>query len=564
MENLVHFELLGYRWSVKPEFAGILKEQVIPLVLSGTDSPLLRPIKQKPVRDSFIVSVDDATPDFFVKLHKYEKPAERLKTIFRASRARAEWELGEQMREFGLPVAEPLGVGERRSRTLVSGCVLIQRAIDRCETLGNYLSRNGGEPSLLKSLGQLLRQMHSSGFWHPDLHTGNILVDPQSEPPKLWLIDLHAAGRSASVSRRRRMADLAKLVFSLQGYLEERQLRELLASYLPDSQRKDIEQTFASLLSAAERLRRRRLRSRSKRCLKTSGRFVVEKKENKKLYRNRAFNTDFVLDAVAKHKEVCASKGLELVKKTRKSTVTSFLAPTGGRVYVKELANRGWVRFLQSLFYVPHGKRAWRASHRLLLLGAPTAEPIALVEEFSHGFLRSSYLVLKEIPEATPLNLFLQKRYFRVSGALSREKVFEKRELIRRGSNALREFHAKNIYHKDFSGKNILVRVDEDSNATFYCVDTDSIQFPRRVSLRRRTKNLAQLNGLPTCITTFDRLRFYKEYFGLETMDRRHRLLLWIVRLRSSRRFLITRRIDQQLREASSPGAESYEDITSL
>ncbi|NQU07472.1 MAG: hypothetical protein HQ583_02840, partial [Candidatus Abyssubacteria bacterium] len=501
----------------------------------------------------------------------------RIKTLLRASRAKAEWRMGGQMFGCGLPVAEPLGLGERRSGGLVTGAVLLLRALPRCVDLSAFLNRHSAfklssstgpekQDGFLESLGGLIRRMHSAGFWHPDLHTGNLLVDSGVVPPKLWLVDLHSVGRSSKISSRRRMADLAKLISSLRNLLDESQLCEVLAAYEPDATEREVKEMLSRLLKAADSIQKRRLKSRSKRCLKTSGKFVVEKVGNNKLYRRRELETEAVLDVVKRHKEIRALKGAELVKSTSKSALTTFSLTWGNEedIYVKEFNNRGFIKLLEAVFHVHRGKRAWKTGHLLRLLKVPCAELRALVEERRFGFMRASYLIMKEIPDATRLNAFLMRNYFRISEGLSREEALQKRELIRAGALALRDFHSKKIYHKDLSAKNLLVSLAGDGRPHFYCVDTDSIEFPWRLSLRRRIKNLAQLNGLPACITTADRIRFYKEYFGLETLTPRHKLFIRGIRWLSRGRVAHSRRIDERVRKQYPLDEKTYEDIASL
>jgi hypothetical protein len=586
MEKYVCFDLLGYRWTAKTKFSQAIKERVIPLALSGETSPEVRVIKRKFLRDSFIISSRDSSSEMFVKVHKYERLAERLKTLFRASRARAEWTMSEQMFNSGLPVAEPLAFGERRSGGVVTGCVLIQRALPECETLSSYIARElspakgylsplvcGVSSSaaetldaFLVSLGGLIRQMHSAGFWHPDLHTGNILVETGAAPPKLWLVDLHSAGHTSEVSPRRCMADLAKMVFSFDGFIDQSRLCKALTGCYPEASAVEIKRILARLLGAAASLRKQRQKSRAIRCLKTSGRFVVENLGNARIYRRRDADEAMILDAIHCHRQISASKGPGFIKETHKSVLTAFSLPRGEgeSIYVKQFANHGIIRFLENMFYMHRGRRAWKASHLLGILGVPCAEPIALVEEKKFGLLNTSYLLMKEISYAIRLDAFLQRSYFRISGRLTHQEILEKRRFVRAGAHALREFHAKRIYQKDLSPKNVLVRNDGGGKVRFYCVDSDSVEFPWRVSLRRRIKNLAQLNGLPTCITTTDRLRFYNEYFGVRNITLKHRLFLSIIRLISGRRVAISRRIDEALREPDPEEAEAYEDITSL
>jgi tRNA A-37 threonylcarbamoyl transferase component Bud32 len=571
MDHHAEFEFMGCKWSVKPELTDFFKKKLIPLIFSDDDSSSLRVVRRKPTRDSFLISIDSASPEVFVKVHKHGKQRDKIKMFFGLSRAKAEWVMGRRMFECGLPVAEPLGLGECGS----DGCVLVVEALPRCISLSKYLRQKQRDKSLfssqeinefLRSLGRLIRKVHTEGFRHPDLHADNILVDPDVSPPGLWLVDLHSVGSSPVISNRKRMADMARMVFFLRGLLEESQLREVLAGYEPDADESKIDIMFSRLLNVADSLRKRRIRSRAKRCLKTSGKFIVETVGDKKLYRRREFDTETILHAIDRHNDIRKQRGAELVKFTSTSVLTSFPLPKDHdeKIYVKEFENRGLIRLLETLFYVHRGKRAWKASHLLQILDVPCPEPIALVEAGKPGILRKSYLVMKEIPDAAPLNLFLLDKYFRVSGCLTHAEVLEKRNLIIEGAQALRAFHARKIYHKDLSAKNLLVNPAYNGKLRFYCVDANSLQFPPRLSLRRRIKNLAQLNGVPSCITMMDKVRFYKEYFEVPTLTRKHKIFIKVILLISRRRFIRSRQADQEIREKESSGTESYEDTASL
>jgi tRNA A-37 threonylcarbamoyl transferase component Bud32 len=575
MENHVDFELSGYRWKVKSEYAEDFRLRVAPLALSGEDAPELRVVSHKHARDSFIISASGTSPDVFVKVHRNYKPRDRFKALILPSRAKAEWLIGNSMLASGLPVAEPLGYGELRIGGVAAGCALIVRALTSHTRLSTYLYRHyygkpnpvavGERDEFLRALGALIRQMHDAGFRHPDLHPGNIMVDVGHESPEFRLVDLHSSKRYSLVSDRLRMADLAKMIFSLRGFLTESQLREILSEYRPEAGELQITTMLIRLFDAADTLKKKRVKSRAKRCLKTSGRFIVETVGDNKLYRWREFTTEAVLGCVERHKEICASGGPGIVKGSAKSALTVFEVSDGGEsIYVKEFKNTGLIRLLETTFYTHRGKRAWKAGHLLYRLGVRSAGLIALVESKRSGFTIASYLIMREITDATRLNAYLLRRYFRMSGGLTSEEALEKRKLIRLGARALRDFHSKKIYHKDLSAKNLLVSYEEDGLPCFYCVDTDSVQFPPRLSLRRKIKNLSQLNGLPGCVTTADRVRFYKEYFGIEKLTPRHKRFIRTIRRLSQRRMEHSRRIDARVRANYPLDEHAYEDITSI
>jgi len=566
LERYDEFELLGHHWIVKSGIVQTVREKVIPAIFADK-RPHLRVIKQKFLRDLYIYPED--SPEVFIKVHKHRRRAERIKSLVRRSKAHAEWSMGCRMFEAGLPVAEPYGYGEKRSRGLVTSCILLQRALPECEAFNSFVVNSAGDPTtvkqVLRSLGELIGRMHSLGFWHPDLHAGNLLVGPEPEK-KIWLVDLHAAGAADSVLRRRRLADLTKLVFSLRDILTEPQLLEILHGYDPEADEKATLNLLRRLQRGSDWLYKRHIRSRSKRCLKTSGGFVVEKLGDLTLYRKRSFDGRSVLTAIDRHEKLTSAEGPGLVKATPKMALTAFAMESGGseKIYVKEFLNIGFVKFLEDLFYTHKGKRAWKVGHRLNLLGVPCAELIALAEKRAFGFLTKSYLLMRELPDSIQLDTLLVRNYFRLDGRLNRDEFLRKRRLIEATARSVRALHDRKVYHKDLSAKNVLVGTKADGDHTFYVVDLDSIQFPRRLSLRRRIKNLAQLTGVSDCVTATDRLRFYMRYFERESLSLKDKVVVAGICRISRRRLMRARKADQQRRAEWAAEGNRGEDSSSL
>jgi tRNA A-37 threonylcarbamoyl transferase component Bud32 len=591
-EKYTSFEQLGYQWTVKPELAEFLREEIIPLLLSTQaspqDSPHVKVIRKKPARDSYLIAIPGAPAQVFAKVHGYARLKDRLKTIVRASRARAEWDAGIAMLKSGLPVPEPLALGERRSGGLITGCIQLQRVVPDCVAFSDHIRqmrkmtkedfaekylkespKELDEEASLRALGALANRMHSAGFWHPDLHTGNVLVEYGDALPKLWIVDLHSARERTTVSGRRRMADMAKVIYSLLIFIPESGLREMLGAYMPEAGEDEVGKVLARLKKKAAAMHRRHIRSRSKRCLKTSGGYVVERIDDLKLYRKRYFGSDRVLEAVRRHREICSSekpRGAGLVKATPKRVVTAFRlgGEDGEKVYVKEFKNFGFVKLLETVFYAHTGRRAWKAGNRLKVLKILCPEMLALAEKSKSGVLGKSYIIMKEVPDAVQLDTYLVRKYFKIDGSLSREEILEKRRLVRAVANAVRKIHSKKVYNKDLSAKNLLKSEGPGGEAIFYLIDVDGVQFPPRISVRRRIKNLSQLNGMPGCITSTDKLRFYMEYFGLERLTPTHKLIIFVIRRISRRRVESMRRTDRRIRKQWAHGVESYEDPASL
>ena len=60
----------------------------------------------------------------------------------------------------------------------------------------------------------------------------------------------------------------------------------------------------------------------------------------------------------------------------------------------------------------------------------------------------------------------------------------------------------------------------------FY-IDLDRVYFNKRITLKKKIKNLTQLNAsMPNCITYTDRLRFYRTYSGMKKLSDKDKQIL--------------------------------------
>jgi serine/threonine protein kinase len=74
----------------------------------------------------------------------------------------------------------------------------------------------------------------------------------------------------------------------------------------------------------------------------------------------------------------------------------------------------------------------------------------------------------------------------------------------------VRSLHSHRIYHRDLSAKNILV-TEDDTRPRFWLIDVSDVR-RRPPSLRRRIRNLGQLDQMYVKPSRTDRLRFYRHY----------------------------------------------------
>jgi hypothetical protein len=126
----------------------------------------------------------------------------------------------------------------------------------------------------------------------------------------------------------------------------------------------------------------------------------------------------------------------------------------------------------------------------------------------------------------------------RFAGALSRERLREKRELLRELGRWLRRIHGAGVYHDDWSPKNILALRRGDA-WEFLLLDLEAVMPHKRLTRRRRSKNLGQICDFSAGITATDRMRCLLGYAGGErrlSRGRFPRAVLAHARRRAERR----------------------------
>jgi tRNA A-37 threonylcarbamoyl transferase component Bud32 len=168
-------------------------------------------------------------------------------TMFRQPPALRSWVQGQGFRERGLPTARPLAVLHRRRHGLYNEGYLLTEKIENAQDLHGFLadvnqqSIDSKLPVLRGQIAQVatvLRELHRRRLSHRDLKAANVLVSRDrttffspfsnkawttSSPSLLpifatsvWLIDLVGVRRYHSLSRSRKVQNLARLNASFQ------------------------------------------------------------------------------------------------------------------------------------------------------------------------------------------------------------------------------------------------------------------------------------------------------------------------------------------------------------
>jgi len=181
-----------------------------------------------------------------------------------------------------------------------------------------------------------------------------------------------------------------------------------------------------------------------------------------------------------------------------------------GPVYVKHFLVPGLRAKLRQWFRRGKGRNEGRRTRYLDAIGVPTITPIALGEQRRHRLLFENYLITPAVPEAVPLDEF-------VEGTLPGWPEARRTRVRHLLADALAELTARlhdgGFLHQDFHPGNVLVRIGPGDRPTLTMIDLDALRVTRRVGRADAQRNLALLNHYFWLRSErTDRFRFLRAY----------------------------------------------------
>ena len=525
---------------------------------------------------------------------------DRLRSSLIGTRAAREFSALSRLRGWGFAVPRPLAFGERTSPgglSLEGGLVMeeIEAAVPVVTHLGQAFDQSKPNVPLvaearerLVEIGRLVARLHDHGVVHPDLHGGNFLLGPDHDnggARRLVLIDLHSCRFPGRVLRPARLGALAKIAHSLSWTVPREELRWLLAAYCVgagvagEGRREPLEagsleaaassgspfsaamvnaavarsvgQTEAAVAQRVESLERRRIASRTRRCLVNSTSFGVDRRRSTRVFHVRSWTAD---GAIALARPIPSG---EVVKASLSGWVARLGVDSDGpgskgrdtctdvggdvkRGLVVKYRRYSLGERLRGIFLRHRLLHSWVASHALRVRRVAAPAGFALVEKRSFGMVESAWLIQEAVPGGQPLDTFLWETFGPVGearGAMARLK-FSVSVAV---GEALRRFHGVGACSHDCSPQNLVVvrgrlegnAAEEGSHeastwgseelasmaasletASVWLVDLDDVRFDRhRQSFASRIRNLVQAANLPEGhVSAMDRLRALRAY----------------------------------------------------
>ncbi|MGR3303441.1 MAG: lipopolysaccharide kinase InaA family protein, partial [Candidatus Scalindua sp.] len=289
----------------------------------------------------------------------------------------------------------------------------------------------------------------------------------------------------------------------------------------------------------SSRIRNIHYRSRLKRCLKESSVFSKKRFAGLKIFFRKGYDANCFAGLIEKHHNALVSGDKAIIMKRDSKTALTRLPLEDEKiqnVVVKQYKVSCGVCLIKNIFCNSAGKKAWIAGNGLPVYGFNTPKPLALMEKKVLGITTSSYLIMEDARDCLEMDRYILKN-FHDKSSLSKWK--KKRALINNLAETMGRMHNLNIFHHDLKTCNIMVK---EKGISFYItfLDFDKVSFEEEITIRKRVKNLTQLNlSTPKLISTTDRLRFLKEYLRqCSIIDEKKNILREIINLSKTEKIL--------------------------
>jgi tRNA A-37 threonylcarbamoyl transferase component Bud32 len=455
-------------------------------------------IKESKLRWAAILPLSSGRKIFF-KRDKTKGWFESLKFLFLPSKARKEWFIAYQLQKRKLNIPQPLGWMEKVHRGLVKESYFFSDAIGTGASLIEDSNQLRDE-TITAGLAKTVKEIHDSGLFHKDLHAGNFLWDGES----FFLTDLHRAKIIRSLSLNQRLWNLSQLFHSLRFQWGETERVKFIEKYFEreavNLEKKEV--FLQKVHSLMGRLQKRQWQSRTKRCLKESTEFSIQKERGVSYYHRRDFPLGSLKKIIEDHLRLVEKKPSILVKHSSEVTV-SLLGEAENRVSVKHYHPLKFFDRFKERFRRSKGLKAWIAGNGLITRGVPSLKPFALVERRDWLGLKESFFLMEASETGQELDRYLFRGF---------KDLKEKRLFIKAFAQWVSHLHKMDLYHQDMKTCNILVS-EKRETWDFHLLDWEDLLLDKEVNLKKLSRNLFQLNAsTPRIMTMIDRLRFLHQY----------------------------------------------------
>jgi len=310
-------------------------------------------------------------------------------------------------------------------------------------------------------VAKTIKKLHELGFFHKDLHPGNILYSSG----KIYLTDFHRHRfYKNGVPLNKRLWDIACFLWPFRS---DEINRLFILNY---AETENMDSYFLSKLKECfKKIAQREIKKLKRDTLRDSLYFKRETAQNLRLFMSKDTDKKLIFYILEKHKEIKNKKTQKLVKETTRKIITSYETDEGV-FYIKEYRLSGFFEKLKERLRVPKFRKAWTNANILYFIFNSNTKPIALVEQKRCLFYTKAYLIFFTPSNAIGLHIFLND--------IIQQDQKNKNNFLKAFVKFLTTMKEFDLCHKDFKINHILA-LRERTHWSFSLIDTEDVFFKK-------------------------------------------------------------------------------------
>lgn len=425
---------------------------------------------------------------YFVKIFFYGGLISKIIALIKAKGGH-EFHMNRSLDALGINVPFCVAYGQEKLLGLTSKEYLITKEVTDSYTAADYrlnIFRKlpyGEQLRVIRAFVAFIRDLHSKGIEHYDLHVGNILVKSENDNHHFYLLDLYESGIKHPLRSKDILKNLVRLNLMFYITVEDSLKYYFFRTYFEGRMSKrEKKESLEKINRLSLRLAVKRWTKRRKRCLqtnsdfhrtKTNGTFIHVKKGRDDI-KEIVMSPDIYLSE--KHGSVVIKTGCTV-------TASKVSIEASPNLFLKRYDNKGFKIGLKYLFRSSRAKKVWINSYSFEIRGIPVLTPIAFMETRKYGILKCSYLLSDYVVGSTTLNRFAEQW---------NDIPYKSKQMIMRSLGRLiRKMHYYGCFHGNLTWNNIILK-QHDTRYRFYFSDLDGSKVKKILTYKERVKDIGR------------------------------------------------------------------------
>ena len=275
--------------------------------------------------------------------------------------------------------------------------------------------------------------------------------------------------------------------------------------------------------------------------------FVLLRHRATSVWIDAKFNKPALRELIWDPDRFFSDKRCVVVKDQKKIKVGRLAVEVSGelyRIFIKRYNAFSWRARLLSIFTRSGAFRSLQGAAILQNAGFATAKPLAALESRRCGVVTKSFYLSEEIADGKTADT-----YWREDLTIAQpQRLRRRRQFLSGLALTFQTLHRQGVYHNDLKDANIIVVPEKDAEL-FYLLDLEGTRRYSDLNLRRKVKNIVQLNHtLGRLLRRTEKMYFLKVYLDSSFASKRiKRRWVTAVLEQSRRRDLKSRRARKPL-----------------